>query len=183
MYACASRFLVLLVVVALVFAGCGSSGSTDASTDSGSDAGKLTHVDGTIVVSGDGFTLTPKNGDAAKEFTLGPEVQLGALKALESSGAPARVTYRSGDTLVAASVVPAPAIGEELDSYEGTVVSIDESQITLKGDDGEKTFDISGASDDAFDVAHLKDHASEGSPVRVYVDPAAPKVGVAYEDA
>lgn len=179
-----TRLFVALASAALVFTGCGSddSSSTDAAA-SGSTTGKLTHVDGTIAVSGDGFELTPKNGDAAKTFTLGPEVQIGAVKALEASGVNARVTYRDGDALVAASVTAAPTIDESLDSFVGTIVSVDSKQITLTGDDGERTFDISGADADAFDVAHLKDHASENSPVRVYFDPQTPKVGVTYEDA
>jgi hypothetical protein len=183
MHAFTTRLALILLTSMLVLAGCGSDDAADSGTATGIEAGKLTHVDGTIVVSADGFRLTPKNGDAAMEFTLGPEVQLGALKALESSGAAARVTFRSGDRLVAAAVVPAPAIGEDLESYVGTVSSIDDTQITLDGDDGERSFDISGAGEAAFDVAHLKDHSSEGSPVRVYFDPKAPKLGVTYEDA
>jgi hypothetical protein len=181
----ALRSLLLLAVAAVVVAGCGSDsdGSSSDSTKT-ADAGALTHVDGTITSADDGFTLQPKDGGAALAFALGPEVEVGALRALEASGSVARVSYREGDDpLVAAAVKAAPKIGEGMQSYVGTITDVDETSIVLDGEDGERTFDISGAEDGVFDVPHLQEHETEQSPIRVYYDPKAPEVGVAYEDA
>ena len=160
-----------------------SSSTIETASGSGSgSAGSITHVDGTIRVDGSGFELTPKGGGDPVTFTLGPEVQLGEVRAIEATGAPARVSYRPGST-VAAAGVPAPKISEELRRYVGEVTAVDARSITIDGDDGERTFDISGADDGGFDVQHLRDHQAERSPVAVYYDPEAPDVGVAYEDA
>jgi hypothetical protein len=180
-----ARRLALLLVAILVVAGCGSDDA--AKTDGSASApGALTHIDGAVAVGDDGatFVLTPVDGSAAMTFTLGPEVALGEVRAIEAAGSPARVSYRPAEAdPIAASVVPAPTLGDDLSTYEGSVVSVDENTIVIDGADGERTFDISGAEDNAFDIAHLEDHNSKGEPVRVYYAPDAPDVGIAYEDA
>lgn len=177
----ALRFL-LPIVAAGLLAACG--GSDAPSAPDPNAAGSLDHADGAVALQGEVLVLTPKQGGDTVEFELGPEVQAAAVRALATSGSPARVTYRRGtDPLVAASVLPAPELGEGLETFEGQVASVDERELVIDGEGGERTFDISGADEGAFDVAHLQDHADEGEPVIVYYDPEAPEVGVAYEDA
>lgn len=186
------RPLITLLVLAcsiLLLAGCGGSdegdsggGAKDADGGGGSATAKLVHVDGTVKLDGDTLTVTPKDGTDPHSFSLGPEVERGALMALASSGAPARVTYREGED-VAAAVAAAPKAGEGVDSYEGLIVSVDAKQLVIDGDAGERTFDISTADAGAFDTEHLADHQSAGEPIRVYFRADAPDAGVAYEDA
>ncbi len=185
MFARTIRTMLLMLAATILVAACGGSSSSSNDTKSNAGgAGSLTHVDGTITLAGDGFTLQPKAGGAATTFTLGPEVEQGALRAIAASGQAARVSYRAGDDpLIAASVRPAPKIGEGMQSYVGTIVKVDASTLVVDGDDGERTFDISGADADVFDVPHLEEHEAQSSPIRVYYDPKAPDVGVAYEDA
>lgn len=178
--------LLSLVAAVLALSGCGGSDSTGTTaTDESSDqAGAIIHVAGTLRSSDDGFVLTPASGDETITFSLGPEVERAVVRALEASGTTVRVSYRpTEDAPVAASVEPAPALGEELETYEGQVVSVDAKQIVIDGEDGKRSFDISGAGDAAFDAAHLLEHAERDEPILVYFDPKAPRVGIAYEDA
>lgn len=174
--------LLLVLVVALAVAGCGDEERPAAS---GSDAGSLSHVDGVVVLEDGQLRLTPADGGGEDlAFELGSEVERGQLRALEASGAPARVTYRPGEEpLLAVAVGSAPAVDDGVEAYEGQVVSVDAKQLVVDGPDGERTFDVSEAEAGAFDVPHLRDHADSREPIRVYVDPQAPDVGIAYEDA
>ncbi len=180
----ALRTTVALILATVALAGCGGSGD-DANGTGGGPSGTeaLVHVDGTITASGDTITLTPKDGSAAMEFTLGPAVQKAQVMAIAASGSPARVTYRPSEDGIAAAVGSAPELGEGVESYEGTVVSVDDSKIVIDGADGERTFDISAADPGAFDAAHLTDHRDKGEPIRVYFKTDAPDTGIAYEDA
>jgi hypothetical protein len=181
----ASR-LALLIATILLGTGCGSEDDAATSGDSGVSPGALSHVDGTVAIGegGTSFVLTPVDGSAAITFTLGPEVALGEVRAIEASGSPARVSFRPADAdPIAAAVVPVPTLGEGLSTYEGLVVSVDENALVIDGADGERTFDISGAEDNAFDIPHLEDHNAKDEPIRVYYEPDAPDVGIAYEDA
>lgn len=177
--------VLLLALVALV-GGCGGSNSGSGSDDvdaTTAGAGALTHVDGSIVLGDDGFTLTPEAGGEEITFSYGPEVERAAIRAIAAAGTPARVSYRPTEQdPIAASVEPAPVLDEVLQTYEGTVTSIEMDEIVIDGDDGERRFTIAAEDREAFDVAHLRDHAGEGDPVRVYFDPAAPDAGIAYED-
>lgn len=179
-----SRHLIAIAVTALFVAGCGGSDddTSDGTSGGGSGTASLTHVDGTLTQQGDAYVLTPKDGGEAQEFTLGPEVPAAQAAAIVSSGEPARVTYREGET-VAASIGPAPKAGEGVEAYEGLVKSIDDSTIVISGDDGDRTFDISGADAGAFDAAHLEEHQAKGEPIRVYFRSDAPDAGISYEDA
>ena len=179
-----STIAVLAMSLVLV-AGCGGGGDDDGSSN-GADtggAGSLVHVDGTIKANDDGFVITPKGGGEPRTFTEGPAVKRAEVMALSASGEPARVTYRDGEQDVAAAVGPAPKLGEGVEAVDGLIVSVDDSTLVIKGDDGERTFDISGADPAAFDVEHLQDHASEATPIRVYFRADAPEAGIAYEDA
>lgn len=184
MHTIASRLpqSLLLLLVAFVVAACGSD---EPSSDSGSDVGSLEHADGTIALQDDRIVLTPTDGQGeTRTFEIGPEVEVARLRAIEASGAPARVSFRpEEEPPVAAAVSEAPAAGEGGETYEGTVVSVDEQKLVVKGSDGERTFDVSGADAGVFDVPHLQEHADSGEPIRVYTDPEAPDVGIAYEDA
>ena len=80
-------------------------------------------------------------------------------------------------------MTPAPKLGEGVESYEGTLVSITADTLVVDGSDGERSFDISGADPGSFDVAHLSDHKAEAEPIRVYFQADTPEAGVAYEDA
>lgn len=177
--------LLVLLAVAVLAAGCGDDSTSEGGDAASTDPGALDHVDGIVVTGpGDGFVLTPIDGGEDITFELGPAVQLGEVRAIEASGAPARVSYRPGeDPAVAASVLPAPTLGDDLETYEGTVVSVDADELVVDGEDGERTFDVSAADEGAFDVTHLQDHADEGEPIKVYFDPKSPDVGIAYEDA
>ncbi len=171
----------VIAVAAFVAVGCG--GSDDGSdVGGGSGPASLTHLDGTLTQQGETYVLTPKEGGEPKEFTLGPEVPAAQAAAIVSSGEPARVTYREGET-VAASIGPAPKAGEGVEAYEGLVVSVDDAAIVISGDDGERTFDISGADAGAFDSAHLEEHQQAGEAIRVYFRSDAPDAGISYEDA
>jgi hypothetical protein len=178
--------LLVLGFATIALAGCGSSSSSSSPSSAATDKGAVTHVDGTIVAHGDGFTLSPTHGGEKLEFTPGSSVEGVQVKALEASGAPARVSYRMADKppYTAVSVTPTPSIGEGMQSFAGTITQVSSSSITLTNSHGKaRTFDISGADPDAFDVSHLKEHKSEGSPVKVYFDPKQPDAGLAYEDA
>lgn len=183
-----SRTIVALLAASLALAGCG--GSDDASSpadddpkrDAASATAPLVHVDGTIKLDGDTLTVTPKDGSEPHSFSLGPAVKKAEVLAVSASGAPARVTYRDGED-VAAAVTPAPAVGDGVQSYEGTVVLVSSAKLVIDGADGERSFDISRADAGAFDQAHLADHKAQGEPIRVYFRADAPLLGVAYEDA
>lgn len=180
-----SRTFVALLISAVALAGCGGSdeeSGSDTTEGGGSATAALVHEDGTIKLDGDTLTITPKNGNEPYSFTLGPAVNRAEVLAMSASGAPARVTYREGED-VAAAVTPAPKVGEGVEAYEGLIVSVDDSTIVVKGDDGERSFDISGADAGAFDQEHLEDHKDESEPIRVYFQADAPELGVAYEDA
>ena len=169
-----------VAAAALLLAGCGGD---DTSADDASASAGIDHVDGIVAVDGDGFVLTPIDGTDERSFTLGPEVTIAQVRAIEASGAPARVTFRGSEDDIASSVVPAPAIGDDLESYEGNVASVDSTTLVVDGADGTREFDISSADEGAFDVSHLQDHKSEKAPIAVYFDPADPGIGIAYEDA
>lgn len=177
---------VIALLPVLLLAGCGSGDDGGAGEDvDRPSAGSLSHVDGIIVLEEDELVLTPSDGEGRDvRFTLGPEVEVGAVRAIEASGAPARVSYRPGkEPLVAAAVSQAPGADAGQGSYEGQVVSVDDRKLVIDGPDGKRTFDVSGAEAGAFDVPHLQEHAAQQEPVRVYFDPARPEVGLAYEDA
>lgn len=183
-----SRTTVALLAASLALVGCG--GSDDASSTAGDNAKEdaasatepLVHVDGTIKLDGDTLTVTPADGSEPRSFSLGPAVQKAEVLAASASGTPARVTYRDGED-VAAAVTPAPAVGEGVQSYAGSVVLVTSTKLVIDGADGERSFDISGADAGAFDQAHLADHKAQGEPIRVYFRADAPLLGVAYEDA
>ena len=179
-----ARLLAVMLVATLALAGCGGSDEPSGSSEPDSNAaGALTHVDGTVVVTDDGFTLTPSSGDPI-EFALGPEVQAAQVRAIEASGEAARVSFRlTEDAPIAAAVKPAPKLGEGVESYEGTVTSVDDATLVVEGADGERSFDISAADPGAFDARHLRDHSEAGEPIKVYFDPSTPDLGIAYEDA
>jgi hypothetical protein len=177
------RALPLFVVVALVFIGCGGATGTDG--DAPTNPAALDHADGIVVVEGDGFVLSAPDGRGDDlTFELGPGVDMGEVRAIEASGATARVVFRPGQQpLVAAAIRPAPQLGDELETFEGRVVSANERELVVAGAGGQRTFDVSQAAEGSFDVPHLLDHADNREPIRVYFDPAKPDVAVAYEDA
>jgi hypothetical protein len=186
------RYLSLIIMggATLALAGCGSSSGSGSNSSSGSASGggSVTHVDGTIAASanGDGFTLTPKHGAPAIDFKVGGSVEGVQLKALEASGAPARVSYRDtgDDPLTAVSVEAAPKIGEGLQSFVGTLTDVETGKLVLKGDDGSsRTFTISAEDAESFELPHLRDHMKQHSAIRVYFDPKQPDAALAYEDA
>lgn len=180
-----TRLSTALLIASVALAGCGGSGDADGdgSSDAPSSSGSLVHVDGTIELAGDTVTVTPKEGGEAREFTLGPAVEKAQVAAIASSGEPARVLYREDEDGIAASVGPAPKLGEGVEAYEGQVVSVSDTELVIDGSDGERTFDISGADPGAFDRPHLEEHKSKGEAIRVYFQTDAPEAGIAYEDA
>lgn len=182
----------LLVAAATFLAACGGteSGPDDdassprADTSADNSAGEVTHVSGTVQVRDDVFVLQPTGGGEPIEFAYGPEVAPAEVRALEAAGTTAKVNYRpSDDTLVAASVDPAPTVSPKLQSYKGNVVSIDQRRLVVEGAKGTRTFLIAAADAGAFDVEHLREHQGHGEPIVVYFDAVAPEVGIAYEDA
>lgn len=171
----------------IVLAGCGGGEESPASDDDGGGAraGGLVHADGAIHVTDAGIELTPVNDADVIVFAIGPEVERGTLRALEASGAKARINYRlSEEAPVAVSVVAAPTIADDAESYVGTVKRVTAEEIVLAGDDGERRFVIAPADAIAFDVAHLQEHADAGKPVKVYYRSVGDvDNGLAYEDA
>lgn len=177
--------LLVAALAAVALVGCGASSEDGATTGrSTAGTGRLIHVDGTLQPAEDGFVLTPSSGDAAITFRLGPAVQAATVRALEVSGAPARVSYRLTDQEpVAAAVVAAPKIDAGLAHYDGTIVDVDATSLTVDGADGSRTFTIAPQDAAGFDVEHLREHRSQQAPVRIYFDPKTPDAAVAYEDA
>jgi hypothetical protein len=176
--------LTLALVGALIIAGCGSDGSSTTSNASGTDGGSLQHVDGTVELSGETLTVTPSAGGDPIELGLGPAIARGPLQALVASGAKSRVFYTSGDTPLAAKVEAAPTAEDGAQTYDGQVVKVSSSSITIDGDDGQRTFEIRSADREGFDTAHLKEHRAEGSAVRIYYRAeGGTDHAVAYEDA
>jgi len=178
-----SLLLVLLACLALAACG-GDGGSDDSSSSSGGDAGRLEHVDGTLALDGERLTVDSTGGEALT-FGLGPEVEPASVRALEASETTARITYREeGGERTAVTVAAAPKIAEGVETYEGIVVEVDATHIEIDGADGARTFSISAEHRPSFDVAHLREHAKEGEPVRVYFrSGASGDAAVAYEDS
>lgn len=177
-----------LVVVGsvLALAGCGS--SDDATDDAG--PATLLQLDGTISAGGAGsetFTVSPKaEGEKDITFGYGPEVARAQVQAMAASGTVARVYYRpTTEAPVATSVKEAPEYGEDVLDYTGTINFVNGERIVIEGPNGERSFDIADAEEDAFDQPHLKDHQDEGTEVKVYFRDAGEGllVGLGYEDA
>jgi hypothetical protein len=120
-------------------------------------------------------------------FELGPDVAKGTVQALIATNARARVFYNSTskkEPVLAVAVEPAPIAGADAKTYDGTISDVSTTSITIDGDDGEKTFAIQEKDLPSFDVPHLNEHKTEGSPVRVYyVGSGDDAHAVAYEDA
>lgn len=173
----------LLITMLTFGAAACSSSSTSASDTNTKSVATLDHVDGTIVAKGATLTLTEKNGDS-REFTLGPAVDQGGVKALELSGETTRVLFRPGKD-VAVRVEPAPKPGAGAKSYTGYVSKVSDTSLTVDGDDGPLTFAILPADAEAMDVPHLKEHQKAKEGIRVYYQPtgADGQHAVAYEDA
>ncbi|MEO6867826.1 MAG: hypothetical protein ABI200_07375, partial [Gaiellales bacterium] len=87
------------------------------------------------------------------------------------------------DKPVAALVIPAPEISEELRGYKGLIKAVDDTKIEIDGPDGKRSFKIAAEDREGFDIPHLRDHQKENAPVRVYFDPKTPDLALAYEDA
>lgn len=184
--------LALLLLTAVALAACGGDNDkdTDATSDSiakKTDAGRLTHGDGSIKLDGDTLTLSPAAGGAAVVLKLGPAVAQGTVQALVSTNARARVFYNptsKDDELIAVSVQPAPTAGADAMTYDGEIVNVSEKIISIKGNDGTKTFQILEKDLPSFDIPHLEEHQDEQSPVRVYYEGEGGDThAVAYEDA
>lgn len=175
----------IMVIAFMVGAyGCGESTDPASASKSSSSLGVLDHVDGTLTENKGGFVLSPTDGSDSVAFVLGPEVEVGAIRALEAARIPARVSFQPDTSpLVAASVLPAPKLGEGMESVKGLVVSVDAEQLVIEGTQGKRKFDISASAEGAFDIAHLEEHSEQREAIKVYFDPKAPSVGIAYEDA
>ncbi len=170
----------VLALASALLAGCGQGSDPDAGDRSA--AGRLLEVDGRIVATGETFELDPVAEGERFVFAYGPEVPRAAVQALAASGETARVSYRpTAEQPIATAVEPAPAFGEDVASYTGTIAELGDGAIVIDGPDGKRSFDISEADERAFDVPHLEDHKAEGSKVKVYY--RADSVGLAYEDA
>lgn len=173
-----------LLAAAIALTGCDNDASKSASTTVDFEVERAhLHVDGTVASKGDGFVLTPMSGDEPITFGYGPEVAVAEIRALEASKAVARVTFEpTEDAPVALGVDEAPKL-EGLDTYDGTVVSINDDSLVIDGPDGKRTFTV--VPSDGFDIEHLREHEDEGSPVRLYFDDDADvgPLAVAYEDA
>ncbi|MEO6867516.1 MAG: hypothetical protein ABI200_05800 [Gaiellales bacterium] len=185
-----TRLTVLATVLlsAIALTGCGD--PTAASTSSGKTspgaAGKLTHADGAIALSGSTLTLTPASGDAKMTFQLGPAVQKGTVQALVAANTRARVFYSSAtktSPVLAAAVEAAPIAGAGSKSYAGLVVSATPTEITIAGKDGNKTFPIMSKDLNSFDIPHLNEHKRTKEPLRIYYMPKEGNRAVADEDA
>lgn len=186
--------ILLPLALAALLAGCGGSGdSTDgsdqraATTGASADADKVPaqHLDGSVRIDGETLVLTPENR-APIRLQLGEEVAIAQVRALEASGAIARVTFEpaTGDDHGVAIDVRATPQHQGAQTYTGVVTKVDAEQITIKGDGGVKTFAM--GIDDAHEVEHLQEHADTGSPVKVFLGEAGSDAGpvvVAYEDA
>lgn len=171
---------------ALCLAGCGA--TDEPKNDAGPSA--LLQLDGTIKAGGAEsatFTVTPKaEGEEDITFGYGPEIARAAVQAMAASGTVARVYYRpTTKAPVAASVREAPEYGEDVLDYTGTISLVDDERIVIAGPNGERSFDITDAEEDAFDQPHLKDHQDEGTEVKVYFRDSGEGllVGLGYEDA
>ena len=187
--------LLLLLTTTALLAGCGDSDDdssddsrrTDTATETTDDApSRITeHMDGTIKVQGDTLVLRP-TGRAPVTFVLGDDVELAQVKALETSGSAARVTYEPAldeDDPIAISVQAIQEHGDQ-QSYTGTIVKVDDETIVIKGADGEKTYAMGIA--DEHEIEHLGEHRDQASPVTVFLSAAGSDAGetvVAYEDA
>lgn len=186
--------ILLLLALAALLAGCGSDDpgtagderADSAETSGDSPGAPAQHLDGTVKVEGESIVLTPE-GRAPMTLDLGEDVAIAQVRALEASGAVARVTFepatgeRNG---LAIDVRETPRQQAGTDAFSGTVVEVDAKQITIKGDSGTRTFAMGIA--DAHEVEHLQEHADSGSPVKVFLDDAGSDAGaavVAYEDA
>lgn len=174
--------LALLCAASLLIAGCGSSSDSGAKADTNAVA-SLDHVDGTITVTGATLSLTPKSGPA-RDFTLGPAVDQGSVKALELSGERSRVLFRPGKD-IAVRVEPAPKAGAGAKTYTGIVTKVSATSLTVDGDDGPLTFAIEPQDAEAMDTPHLKEHKQLKEGITVYYRPtdADGQHAVAYEDS
>ena len=179
------RTTCLLALAIAAVAGCGTDSGDDTSdATSAGGATSLTHVDGTVQLEGDTLTVTPSSGDDTLVLPLGPEVEAAAVQALAVSQAKTRVFFVDDQDPVAAKVAAAPSAGKGAQTYEGQVVKVSTTSITVDGDDGQRTFTITEADRPAFDTRHLEEHRSEGEAVKIYyrtVDGS--EHAVAYEDA
>lgn len=177
--------LLALLVLGALASGCGGDDpESGGSGRAGSGSGTLEHVDGVLSATGDdSFSVDPREGEPLS-FTYGPEVQRAAVRAIESTGGRARVTWRdTDDGRLAVSVEPAPVVEGDVATYEGMVTEVSSTSISIDGPDGERTFAIPASLSGAFDVDHLQEHADEDSPVRIYFEQSAPDDAIAYEDA
>ncbi|MCW2973102.1 MAG: hypothetical protein JWN72_1375 [Thermoleophilia bacterium] len=174
----------LVVVIAIVVAGCGGDASPAGTTASGDGGVSLTHVDGTLEVTGDDLTVTPAKGSAVT-LAVGPAVGKGELQALAASGAKARVFYAEQGDPIAAKVEAAPSAGDGAKTVDGVITKVSTSSITIQTSEGDaRTFGIEPIDRSAFDTEHLQEHEVEGSPVRIYYRAeGGVEHAVAYEDA
>lgn len=181
------RTALVVAVAATLLAGCGSgddpTGSGPAGA-SGSSGASLTHVDGTLALSGETLTVTPSSGGAAIVMTLGPDVERGALQSVVAAGGTARVLYVDDDAPIAAKVEAAPDVDPAAKTYTGAVTKVTVGTLTIDGPDGERTFEVGAADREAFDLEHLEDHRDSGERVKVYYRAAdGTDTALAYEDA
>ncbi|MBC7461195.1 MAG: hypothetical protein H7287_07525 [Thermoleophilia bacterium] len=185
---------IALLLPALLLAGCGDS-TPKVGGSSASDGVALTHVDGTLAVSGDRVTVTPSTG-APVPLTIGPAVGKGELQALAASGAKARVFYAEKGAKIAAKVEAAPVDGASgnasgsasgsAKTLDGVITKVSKSSISILSSGGEAhTFSIHTEDQSAFDVAHLNEHAAEESPVRIHYRTGGDgsDFAVSYEDS
>jgi hypothetical protein len=117
-------------------------------------------------------------------MTVGDDVGLAEVRALQTAGTPARVTFepaKGDDAAVVVSVVGIePHQGQQ--QFTGVVVEVDDRKITIKGDEGTKTFAMGIA--DEHEIEHLGEHRKEQEPITVFLaSEAAEPTVVAYEDA
>lgn len=158
-----------LLVLALVAAGCGGDSSSATTGETGAGGQQLTHVEGTLrVVGNDTIEVTAPGSGQPVQVGIGPEVELAAVQAIAASGEPARVLFADEADPVAVRVESATTVEPGTDSYVGTVVRVSAEEITIDGDDGERTFAIEGEDRSAFD-SHLEEHQEGGDKVEVFI--------------
>lgn len=182
---------VLVLLLATGIAGCGDSDegrSEERGAERAPEAtearGDLRHVDGTVSLEGDTVVVHPVRGGDELRLERGEQVDVGVLRALAASRARSRVYYRSVEDPVAVQVEAAPVVRGDASTFEGTVVKVSTTSLTIRGDDGTRRFEIRPADRAAFDPEHLEEHRETGEPVRVhYRTVDGSDVGVSYEDA
>lgn len=178
---------VSLLAAAFALSGCGDSTTSDSTSEASGDHAKVTHlhIDGALRTTDDGFVLTPEGDEEPITFAYGEGVEEAKVRALEATHATARVTFEPTEDEPVASDVRAAPDHEGLDTYEGTVESIEDGTLVIDGDDGRRTFEL--GMEDERDIEHLGEHADNGSPVRVYLaagqTDSSTRTVVAYEDA